>query len=89
MRVVGWNSGAENLLGYSAAEAMGQSCDQVLQAFYPTGEPLCSVLCEGRSCMATGEKWNMAACRIRHKNGKMITSGISTLVVPAGMARPG
>ena len=82
MRVIGWNIGAEELLGYSAAEAIGRRCGQVLQASYPTGEPLCSVLCEGRSCMAIGKKWAMAACRIRHKTGKMITAGISTLVVP-------
>jgi DNA-binding SARP family transcriptional activator len=82
MRVIGWNIGAEELLGYSTAEAIGRRCGQVLQASYPTGEPLCSVLCEGRSCMAIGKKWAMAACRIRHKNGKMITAGISTLVVP-------
>jgi PAS domain S-box-containing protein len=82
MRVVGWNTRAEALLGYSTAEAIGQKCGQVLQAFYPTGEPLCSVLCEGRSCMAVGKKWAMSACRIRHKSGNMITAGISTLVLP-------
>jgi len=82
MRVVGWNEGAANLLGYTSAEAMGQRCGQVLQAFYPTGEPLCSMLCEGRACVAVGEKWNMPACRIRHKSGEMISAGISTLVMP-------
>ena len=82
MRVVGWNDGAAKLLGYSSAEATGQRCGQVLQAFYPTGEPLCSMLCEGRSCMAVGAKWNMSACRIRHKSGEMISAGISTLVMP-------
>ena len=82
MRVVGWNEGAANLLGYTSAEAMGQRCGQVLQAFYTTGEPLCSMLCEGRACVAVGEKWNMPACRIRHKSGEMISAGISTLVMP-------
>ncbi len=82
MRVIGWNPGAEQLVGYSTAEALGQKCSKVLQAFYPTGEPLCSMLCEGRSCMAVGQKWGIAACRIRHKSGEMITAGISTLVLP-------
>ncbi len=82
MRVIGWNAGAENFLRYSAKEANGQRCGQVLQAFYPTGEPLCSMLCEGRSCIAIGEKWNIGACKIRHKDGRMIVAGISTLVVP-------
>lgn len=82
MRVIGWNPGAEQLLGYSTAEAMGQKCSAILQAFYPTGEPLCSVLCEGRSCMAIGDKWGITTCRLRHKSGKMVTAGISTLVLP-------
>ncbi len=80
--MISWNAGAEELLGYTSAEAMGQRCGRVLQASYPTGEPLCSVLCEGRSCMAVGKKWSMAACRIRHKSGKTIVAGISTLVLP-------
>lgn len=83
MRVVGWNSAAETLLGYSSAEVVGQSCGKVLQAFFLTGEPLCSVLCEGRSCFTTGKKWSIQACRIRHKMGQMITAGISTLVLPS------
>jgi DNA-binding SARP family transcriptional activator len=82
MRVVGWNAGAERLLGYSTDDVIGQNCGHVLQAFYPTGEPLCSVLCEGRACIGCGEKWGISACRIRHKNGKMIAAKISTLVVP-------
>ena len=85
MRVVGWNSGAEKLLGYSNAEALGQRCGQVLQAFFPTGEPLCSVLCEGSACMISGKKWGISACRIRHKTGEMVSVGISTLVLPPEM----
>ena len=82
MRVLSWNSGAEEFLGYSTAEAVGRKCAEVLQASYPTGEPLCSVICEGRSCMVVGNKWSITACKIRHKTGKMLTAGISTLVLP-------
>ena len=82
LRVIGWNSSARELLGYSTTEAIGKKCSQVLQAFYPTGEPLCSVMCEGRSCMTEGNKWSISNCRLRHKTGKMITAEISTLVLP-------
>lgn len=82
MQVIGWNAGAEALMGYSSGEAIGQKCGRVLQAFYPTGEPLCSVLCEGRACLALGNKWSLGACRIRHRNGQMVSVGISTLVMP-------
>ncbi len=88
MRIVGWNAGAEKLLGYSAVEADSQRCGEVLQAFYPTGEPLCSMLCEARSCIVVGEKWNIGACKLRHKNGQMVTAGISTLVIPPEAREP-
>jgi DNA-binding SARP family transcriptional activator len=82
LRVIGWNTAAAELLGYSAAEVLGKKCGQVLQALYPTGEPLCSALCEGRSCIALGEKWGMSACRIRREGGEMVDAAISTLVLP-------
>ena len=82
LKVIGWNAGAEELLGYSSEEAIGQSCGQMLQALYSTGEPLCSALCEGRSCFAIGKTWMIGSCRIRHRDGQMISAGISTLVIP-------
>jgi len=88
LRIVGWNAGARSFLGYSDKEALGKKCGQILQALYTSGEPLCSALCEGKSCMALGEKWSMSACRVRHKNGNMITAGFSTLVVPEDARDP-
>ncbi len=85
MQIVGWNSGAEALLGYTAAEAIGQGCACILRAVFPTGEPLCSSSCEGRACFANGRKWSISACRLQHKNGSCILAGISTLVVPPGV----
>ena len=82
MRITAWNEGAVELLGYSNAEAVGQKCGQILQALYSTGEKLCSVLCEGSSCVVSGKKWGIGSCQIKHKNGKMIAAGISSLVVP-------
>jgi len=81
MQVIGWNSAAAELLGRSATEVVGKKCWQVLQAFYPTGEPLCSALCDGCSCIAIGDKWSTAACRVRHDNGEVIDTAISTLVL--------
>ncbi len=82
MRVTGWNSGARELLGYANSETIGLSCGRILQAFYSTGEPLCSMLCEGRSCLSSGKKWGIDNCLIRHKNGEMIPTRISSLVLP-------
>lgn len=87
MRVTGWNDGARDLLGYSRDEVLGRPCAQILQAFYPSGEPLCSALCEGRACITGGKKWGIGSCMIRHKDGHLIAAGISSLVLPAE-ARP-
>ncbi len=82
MRVVGWNKGAQDLLGYTDADTFGQPCGKILQGSYTTGEPLCSVLCEGCACISGGKKWGIGSCMIRHKNGEMIKIGISSLVLP-------
>ncbi|MCP5073190.1 MAG: hypothetical protein GY947_07825 [Rhodobacteraceae bacterium] len=82
MRVNGWNAGARDLLGYTDSETLGSPCGTVLQAVFPTGEPLCSVLCEGRACISGGTKWGIGNCLIRHKSGEMIPAGISSLVLP-------
>jgi len=82
MQVIGWNTGAEKLLGHDAMATVGRHCSQILQAFYPTGEPLCSALCQGRSCVQSGEKWSIGACRVRHSDGQMIPVSISSLVMP-------
>jgi len=82
MRVIGWNKGAVELLGHSFSETVGKFCGQVLRAFYPTGEPLCTAQCEGRACIESGETWSLGACRVRHSDGQMIPVSISTLVMP-------
>ncbi len=83
LRVTAWNAAAEGFLGFSGAEAFGLPCRKVLQALYPTGETLCSVLCQGAACLKDGEMWGIGRCQVRHKNGEMITAGISSLVLPA------
>ncbi len=88
MRVTGWNNGAKDLLGYTDSEISGVTCDKVLQAFYSTGEPLCSMLCEGRGCIISGNKWGIGNCLIRHKNGEMIPIRISSLVLPIEARKP-
>lgn len=82
MRVSGWNADAQQLMGYSESDVIGKTCGQILKAYYPTGEPLCSVICEGRACIMGGKKWGIGNCQIRHKNGEMISVGISSLVMP-------
>lgn len=80
--VVGWNESAQALLGYVPGEVEGRFCGDVLQAFFSSGEPLCSAYCNGGMCFLRGEPFSVPACRLRHKDGSMVDAGISTLVVP-------
>lgn len=82
MLITGWNEAAVQLLGYPCNETSGKNCGQILQASYASGEPLCSMKCEGRSCFTKGQKWGVDACKIRHKSGKLISAGISSMVLP-------
>lgn len=89
LRVVSWNAGAEQLLGYSSDEIVGRPCAEALRGSYESGEPLCSPRCEGMSCFGRGEFWSVESCRLRHKDGASVRASISTLVVPNADASRG
>ncbi|MFQ5437273.1 MAG: BTAD domain-containing putative transcriptional regulator [Paracoccaceae bacterium] len=82
MIVTGWNEAAEELLGYSASEAVGKKCGRVLQAVYPNGAPLCSPMCEGGDCLSNGRHFGVGNTRLRCQNGEFLEAGISSLVLP-------
>lgn len=84
-RVVGWNRGAEQLLGYTADEVLGRRCADVLQAVLPGGEPLCVPDCELFRCFLDNHACGVPACRIRRKNGEWVNVGMSSLVMPSSL----
>jgi len=47
-RIVAWSSAAQRLLGFSADEAVGRTCYQVVMGREPDGHPVC-----GRNCSVT------------------------------------
>lgn len=85
MKVTAWNGRAEELLGYSELEAIGMMCSKVLRATYPTGEPLCSALCEGRDCVKHSQNWGVESCYLRHKNGNLVPTAIGSMVFSSEM----
>lgn len=47
-RIVAWSSAAQRMLGFSADEAVGRTCFQVVMGREPDGHPVC-----GRNCPVT------------------------------------
>jgi PAS domain S-box-containing protein len=47
-RIVAWSSAAQRMLGFSADEAVGKTCFQVVMGREPDGHPVC-----GRNCSVT------------------------------------
>lgn len=82
LTVVAWNDGARALLGYTAQEAIGQPCYGVLRAVLPSGEPLCTPMCEASLCFGRCQPFAAQSCHARHKDGSRVPVSISTLVVP-------
>lgn len=54
-RIRFWNTAAEALFGYTAAQALGQNCDQLLRGRNALGAQVCRHDCQIRDCGARGE----------------------------------
>lgn len=90
LRILAWNQAAREVLGYAASEVIGRSCYEVLQADLPGGEPLCTPACQGSLCFGRCQPFAVQACLARHRDGRRVPLGLSTLVVPskADLERP-
>lgn len=81
-QIIAWNQRAENLLGYTREQALGQTCYDILQATLPSGERLCTPECEGHRCLEFNTPFAVADCCLHHKDGQWLRASISTLVAP-------
>lgn len=82
LRIVGWNRGAERLLGYRADEVSGRPCREVIQAVLPGGEPLCGPGCPAGFCFFHQQPFAIKVCHARHRNGHWIPISIGSIVNP-------
>lgn len=78
--IVAWNKRAQELLGYSRDEVIGERCSDSLQAVLAGGEPLCVPGCEAVRCFRNANPFAAQSIRARHKNGEWISINISSLV---------
>ncbi len=82
LRILEWNSGAQELLGHAPDEVIGCHCYDVLHGMLAGGEPLCMPNCEGVECFQFGRPFAVPECKFRHKDGRWVSMTVGTLVMP-------
>ncbi|MCP4185599.1 MAG: PAS domain-containing protein [Hyphomicrobiales bacterium] len=83
-RIVNWSPGAEKLLGYDARSVVGELCADILQGIYPSGEPMCTAMCEALTCFKLDNNHTVDACLLRHKDGYVFPARIDSVQLSAG-----
>ena len=81
--IVLWNVAASTLTGFTAAEALGQSCFQVFAGRSDSGYRVCRPLCPHVTCALSQEAIPAFEMKTRHKSGEPLWLSVSTLVVPS------
>jgi PAS domain S-box-containing protein len=80
-RILVWNHAAENMLGYTAREAVGRPCCDLLMGHDDNGNRLCCPGCYGRDLVRMRDQVHNFDMRTRTKAGSMIWVNVSTLMV--------
>ena len=81
--IVGWNAAAERLLGYTAREAKGRACCQILDGYDGFGNRMCYAGCQIRTLLRRGEPVQAFEMRARTKTGQPLWLSISVLATGA------
>lgn len=77
-RIVSWNRGAETITGWTAEEAVGRLCSEVLAHLNPDGTPLCrSGHCPQHMVLATQTPMAPIDVQERHRDGTRGSSSLS------------
>jgi PAS domain S-box-containing protein len=80
-RILVWNHAAENMLGYTAREAVGRPCCDLLMGHEDNGNRLCCRGCDGRDLVRIRDQVHNFDMRTRTKAGSMIWVNVSMLMV--------
>src|SRR5918999_235355 len=79
-RVVLWNPAAERLLGWSAREAVGRTCCEVLEGRRALdGSPVCGQACPVMTAARYGKAVEAFDLKAHSKAGREVTLNLSTL----------
>lgn len=78
-RIVFWNRSAQRILGYSEEEAIGASCDSLLQGCDVHGNRYCSEVCPVTQMAVRSEVVRHFDLRLRAKDGSAVVVDVSIL----------
>ncbi len=83
-RIVAWNVSIEELSGYSAQQALGRPCWEVLRGHDVFGNTYCNEFCNVRRTLSRNEPIHGFEMDVRKASGEMVRVLSSTLVVGGG-----
>jgi len=81
-RILFWNQGAEQLLGYTEAEVRGRRCCDVLGGRLPSGERWCRERCEVQHTVRQGALLENFDLRAATKDGRDVWVSVSVIALP-------
>ena len=82
-----WNKAAENLLGYSAAEAVTRTCHDLLDGFGSLGTKVCTSCCSVQHCAAQHQEIPGFNLQVRTSSGSRLWVNVSTIVFELRLSR--
>lgn len=87
-RVLAFNAAAQELLGWSAADAIGRTCSEVVGSVLADGTELCNHNCAGMSGFADCRPYSVSECFAHRADGTRVAVQISSLAIPRDVEDP-
>jgi len=84
--IVGWNTAAERLLGFTGREAKGRTCCQLMDGRDAFGNRMCATGCRIRTLLRCEESVQSFEMRARTKNGRPLWLSMSVLATSSDRA---
>ncbi len=81
-RIVFWNQAAEESLGFTADQALGKSCYQLLAGQDTPGEPFCQVNCHRIRLARQQSPIRGFEMLVRRQDSRLSHIGVSVVVIP-------
>lgn len=75
-----WNTAAQKLFGYSAAEAVARTCHELLDGFGSLGTRVCTPGCSVQHCAAEHQQIPGFDLQVRTSSGNRLWVNVSTIV---------